>query len=66
MSKKLLIDGSRENQTQIALLIDEHLEDYEFESTSKKNTQNLFTGLVSFYQKKHLINVLLYITFVEL
>ena len=48
MSKKLLIDGSRENQTQIALLIDEHLEDYEFESTSKKNLKgNIYLGKVS-------------------
>ena len=37
MSQKLLIDGSRDSQTQVALLSENGLEDFEFESTSKKN-----------------------------
>ena len=37
MSQKILIDGSNETQTQFALLSDNELEDFEFESISKKN-----------------------------
>ena len=37
MSNKLLIDGSRTDQTQIALISNDGLEDFEFESLNKKN-----------------------------
>ena len=37
MSQKLLIDGSRESQTQVALLSENGLDDFEFESASKNN-----------------------------
>ena len=48
MSQKLLIDGSRESQTQVALLSDGGLDDFEFESTSKKNLKgNIYLGKVS-------------------
>ncbi len=48
MSQKLLIDGSRESQTQVALLSDSGLDDFEFESTSKKNLKgNIYLGKVS-------------------
>ena len=48
MSQKLLIDGSRESQTQVALLSDNGLEDFEFESSSKKNLKgNIYLGKVS-------------------
>ena len=48
MSQKLLIDGSRESQTQVALLSEDGLDDFEFESTSKKNLKgNIYLGKVS-------------------
>ena len=48
MSQKIIIDGSRENQTQIALLSDNSLEDFEFESNSRKNLKgNIYLGKVS-------------------
>ncbi len=48
MSQKLLIDGSRDSQTQVALLSENGLEDFEFESTSKKNLKgNIYLGKVS-------------------
>ena len=48
MSQKLLIDGSRESQTQVALLSESGLEDFEFESTSKRNLKgNIYLGKVS-------------------
>ncbi len=48
MSQKLLIDGSRGSQTQVALLSEDGLEDFEFESTSKKNLKgNIYLGKVS-------------------
>ncbi len=48
MSQKLLIDGSRDSQTQVALLSEIGLEDFEFESTSKKNLKgNIYLGKVS-------------------
>ncbi len=48
MSQKLLIDGSRESQTQVALLSDSGLDDFEFESTSRKNLKgNIYLGKVS-------------------
>ncbi len=48
MSQKLLIDGSRESQTQIALLSEGGLDDFEFESASKKNLKgNIYLGKVS-------------------
>ena len=48
MSQKIIIDGSRENQTQIALLSDNNLEDFEFESNSRKNLKgNIYLGKVS-------------------
>ena len=48
MSQKLLIDGSRDSQTQVALLSDEGLEDFEFESASKNNLKgNIYLGKVS-------------------
>ncbi len=48
MSQKLLIDGSRESQTQVALLSENGLEDFEFESSLKKNLKgNIYLGKVS-------------------
>ena len=48
MSQKILIDGSSETQTQFALLSDNVLEDFEFESSSKKNLKgNIYLGKVS-------------------
>ncbi|MFL2900992.1 MAG: Rne/Rng family ribonuclease [Candidatus Pelagibacterales bacterium] len=48
MSQKLLIDGSRESQTQVALLSEGGLDDFEFESSSKKNLKgNIYLGKVS-------------------
>ncbi len=48
MSQKILIDGSSETQTQFALLSDNGLEDFEFESLSKKNLKgNIYLGKVS-------------------
>ena len=47
MSQKILIDGSGESQTQVALLSEQGLEDFEFESVSKKNL-NLQTN-IKFY-----------------
>ena len=45
MSQKILIDGSNETQTQFALLSDNELEDFEFESISKKNLKgNIYLG----------------------
>ena len=48
MSNKLLIDGSRTDQTQIALISNDGLEDFEFESLNKKNLKgNIYLGKVS-------------------
>ena len=48
MSQKILIDGSSESQTQVALLSENGLEDFEFESTSKLNLKgNIYLGKVS-------------------
>ena len=48
MSNKLLIDGSRVDQTQIALLSNNGIEDFEFESLAKKNLKgNIYLGKVS-------------------
>ncbi len=48
MSQKILIDGSGESQTQVALLSDHGLEDFEFESISKQNLRgNIYLGKVS-------------------
>ncbi len=48
MSQKILIDGSDENQTQFALLSNNELEDFEFESNTKKNIRkNIYLGKVS-------------------
>ncbi len=48
MSQKILIDGSNETQTQFALLSDNELEDFEFESISRKNLKgNIYLGKVS-------------------
>ncbi len=48
MSNKLLIDGSRKDQTQIALISNDGLEDFEFESLNKKNLKgNIYLGKVS-------------------
>ena len=48
MSQKILIDGSAESQTQFALISDRGLEDFEFESVSKKNLKgNIYLGKVS-------------------
>ena len=48
MSNKLLIDGSRTDQTQIALISNYGLEDFEFESLNKKNLKgNIYLGKVS-------------------
>ena len=48
MSQKILIDGSSETQTQFALLSENGLEDFEFESISKKNLKgNIYLGKVS-------------------
>ena len=48
MSNKLLIDGSRTDQTQIALINNDGLEDFEFESLNKKNLKgNIYLGKVS-------------------
>ena len=47
MSQKILIDGS-ESQAQFVLLSDSGLEDFEFESSSKKNLKgNIYLGKVS-------------------
>ncbi len=48
MSQKILIDGSADSQTQFALLSENGLEDFEFESSSKKNLKgNIYLGKVS-------------------
>ncbi len=48
MSQKILIDGSEENQTQFALISNSGLEDFEFESSTKKNLKgNIYLGKVS-------------------
>ncbi len=48
MSQKILIDGSNETQTQFALLSDNGLEDFEFESITKKNLKgNIYLAKVS-------------------
>ena len=48
MSQKLLIDGSRESHTQVALLSESGLDDFEFESTSRKSLKgNIYLGKVS-------------------
>jgi Ribonuclease G/E len=53
MSQKILIDGSSETQTQFALLSDNGLEDFEFESISKKNLKgNIYLGK---YQESKLL-----------
>ncbi len=48
MSQKILIDGSSESQSQFALLSDNGLEDFEFESNAKRNLKgNIYLGKVS-------------------
>ncbi len=48
MSQKLLIDGSRDSQTQVALLSESGLDDFEYESAAKKNLKgNIYLGKVS-------------------
>ena len=48
MSQKILIDGSSETQTQFALLSENGLEDFEFESLTKRNLKgNIYLGKVS-------------------
>ncbi len=48
MSKQLLIDGSRSDQTQFALIGENGLEDFEYESLLKKNQKgNIYLGKVS-------------------
>ena len=48
MSQKILIDGSGESQTQFALLSEHGLEDFEFESITKRNLKgNIYLGKVS-------------------
>ena len=48
MSQKILIDCSGENQTQVALLSESGLEDFEYESISKLNLKgNIYLGKVS-------------------
>ena len=48
MSQKILIDSPEKGQTQFALLSDNGLEDFEFESTTKKNLKgNIYLGKVS-------------------
>ena len=48
MSQKILIDGSGGSQNQFALLSDDGLQDFEFESISKKNLKgNIYLGKVS-------------------
>ena len=39
MSQQLLIDGSRPDQTQFALIGDNGLDDFEYESKLKKNQE---------------------------
>ncbi len=48
MSQKIIIDGSRESHTQVALLSENSLEDFEYESISRKNLKgNIYLGKVS-------------------
>ena len=48
MSQQLLIDGSRSDQTQVALIGSDGLEDFEYESKLKKNLRgNIYLGKVS-------------------
>ena len=48
MSQKIIIDGSGKSQTQVALLSEQGLEDFEFESVSKQNLKgNIYLGKVS-------------------
>ena len=48
MSKQLLIDGSKSDQTQFALIGENGLEDFEYESLLKKNQKgNIYLGKVS-------------------
>ena len=48
MSQKIIIDGSGKSQTQVALLSEQGLEDFEFESISKQNLKgNIYLGKVS-------------------
>ncbi len=48
MSQQLLIDGSRPDQTQFALIGDNGLDDFEYESKLKKNQKgNIYLGKVS-------------------
>jgi len=48
MSQKLLIDGSRSDQTQFALIGENGLDDFEYESKLKKNQKgNIYLGKVS-------------------
>ncbi len=48
MSKQLLIDGSRSDQTQFALIGEDGLEDFEYESLLRKNQKgNIYLGKVS-------------------
>ena len=48
MSQQLLIDGSRSDQTQFALIGENGLDDFEYESKLKKNQKgNIYLGKVS-------------------
>ena len=48
MSTQLLIDGSHKNQVQVALIEDEKIRDFEFESKSKKHLKgNIYLGKVT-------------------
>ena len=48
MSSQLLIDGSHKDQTQVALIEDQKLIDFEYESKSKKHLKgNIYLGKIT-------------------
>ena len=48
MSTQLLIDGSHKDQVQVALVENQKIEDFEFESKSKKYLKgNIYLGKVT-------------------
>ena len=48
MSTQLLIDGSHKDQVQVALVEDQKIKDFEFESKSKKHLKgNIYLGKVT-------------------
>ena len=48
MSTQLLIDGSHKDQVQVALVEDQKIRDFEFESKSKKHLKgNIYLGKVT-------------------